>query len=61
MGLHDITLFDLDTNPVACGYTIVLTGWDRTLWCDFDYGNNLVTRCVGCRHTTDIWGFSYTP
>jgi hypothetical protein len=60
-GLHDVSVFDLSADPVECGYTVILTGWDRTLWNWFYYSSNLATRCPGCRHTNDAWSFKYVP
>jgi len=59
--LQEITVTNLTPNPVACGYTVILTGWDRTIWCGFSYSNNWASRCVGCGHATDTWTFNYTP
>jgi hypothetical protein len=59
-----VDIFDLppligETDPIDCGYTVLLTGWDRTLDCHFHYLANLAARCLGCRHTTDAWSFEY--
>jgi hypothetical protein len=59
--LHEVDVFDLDPNPVKCGYAVVLTGWDRTLWCWFTYPSNFASRCVHCRYQTDVWTFDYVP
>jgi hypothetical protein len=59
--LHAVTVFDLDANPVKCGYAVVLTGWDRTLWCWFTYASNFASRCVHCVYKTDVWSFDYVP
>jgi hypothetical protein len=61
VGLHEVSLADLVPNPVHCGYTVWLTGWDRTLVGDFNYPSNFASRCAGCRHTNDIWTFNYAP
>jgi hypothetical protein len=57
--LHQFSVFDLDPDPVACGYSLSLTAWDRTVWGWFTYPANFAHRCVGCRYTTDLWGFAY--
>jgi hypothetical protein len=59
--LHPVTVYDLDPNPVKCGYTVDLTAWDRTIWSWFHYHANFATRCVGCRHNGDSWTFEFTP
>ena len=62
--LHDVNVFDLVTSPeepVKCGYTVMLTAWDRTVSCGFTYPSNWISRCVGCRHTADAWSFDYDP
>jgi hypothetical protein len=59
--LHAVTVFDLAPDPVKCGYAVVLTGWDRTLWCGFTYSSNFASRCVHCVYHTDVWSFDYVP
>jgi hypothetical protein len=59
--LHGVSVFDLAAEPVECGYTVLLRGWDRTLMSKFDYPSNLATRCLGCVHTDDAWSFNFTP
>ncbi len=62
--LDEVNVWDLVTSPdepVPCGYTVTLTGWDRTLACYFTYGANHISRCLGCRHLTDAWTFDYRP
>ncbi|MBN1148870.1 MAG: hypothetical protein JXA78_16530 [Anaerolineales bacterium] len=61
VGLHNVDVFDLSSTAVDCGYTVLLTGWDRTLWSWFYYSSNLVTRCSGCRYTVDAWSFKFVP
>jgi hypothetical protein len=39
----------------------MLTAWDRTVSCGFTYPSNWISRCVGCRHTSDAWSFDYDP
>lgn len=57
--LHEVSVFHLATEPVACGYSVSLTAWDRTVWGWFTYPSNIALRCVGCRYSTDLWGFAY--
>ena len=57
--LHEVDLADLADPPVYCGYTVWLTGWDRTLVGSFYYPSNFATRCAGCRHTDDLWTFNF--
>ncbi|MCL7453657.1 MAG: hypothetical protein M8467_11490 [Anaerolineae bacterium] len=59
--LHEFTVFDLDPDPVKCGYSLSLTAWDRTVWGWFTYPSNFAHRCVGCRYDSDTWGFEYSP
>ncbi len=62
--LDEVNVWDLVTSPeelVPCGYTVTLTGWDRTLACHFTYGANHISRCLGCRHVMDAWTFDYEP
>jgi len=59
--LHEVDVGDLATDPVPCGYTVLLRAWDRTLSCGFTYPANLATRCLGCRHQDDFWTFWYEP
>jgi hypothetical protein len=59
--LHQVSVYDLTATPIKCGYTVLLTGWDRTVWCGFSYGANWASRCVGCRHNSDAWTFEFTP
>ncbi len=62
--LRTVDVFDLVTapeEPVKCGYAVVLTGWDRTLWCWFTYPSNHISRCSGCIWSTDTWTFDYVP
>ena len=61
VGLHDVTVFDVSADPVECGYAVWLTGWDRALVGGFNYTSNFASRCVGCRHTSDLWVFNYLP
>ena len=61
VGLHSVSVFDLDPDPVDCGYTVWLTGWDRALVGNFTYTSNFASRCVGCRHTCDLWTFNFVP
>jgi hypothetical protein len=62
VGLHEVSLFDLTATPVECGYTVELTGWDRTLVGGFNYPSNFASRCAGCRHSDSDWTFNYaTP
>jgi hypothetical protein len=61
VGLHDVDVFDLSSSPVDCGYTVILTGWDRTLWNWFNYATNVALRCAGCRYTSDAWSFKFVP
>jgi hypothetical protein len=58
--LGAVTVFDLAANPVECGYTVILTAWDRTLSCSFSFENNQAYHCPGCRHDGDAWTFNYT-
>jgi hypothetical protein len=59
--LHAVDVHDLAASPVECGYTVLVTAWDRTLSCGFNYPNNWISRCAGCRHTGDAWTFEYAP
>ena len=59
--LHEVTVMDLDPDPVPCGYTVWLRAWDRTLACNFTYPANFASRCLGCRHDEDFWTFWYEP
>lgn len=59
--LHEVTVYDLAATPVDCGYSVSLTGWDRTLSCGFSYPINHATRTVGTRHASDSWGFKFVP
>jgi hypothetical protein len=59
--LHEVDVFHLDSSPVACGYAVELTAWDRTRFCWFQYPSNTPSACNGCRYDDDLWGFSYTP
>jgi len=59
--LHEVSVFDLASAPVACGYAVSITAWDRTRYCWFSYPANVPSRCNGCRHSSDLWGFAYTP
>jgi len=59
--LHPVSLFDLSTNPIACGYTVQLMGWDRTVVGSFVYPANWASRCIGCRYGSDSWTFNYVP
>jgi len=59
--LHNVTVYDLAGSPVDCGYSVSLTGWDRTLSCGFSYPINHATRTVGTRHSSDSWGFKFVP
>jgi len=59
--IQDIDLTDLTPSPVACGYSVLLRGWDRTHVGSFIFPSNLPGRCSGCRYTDDLWAFSYSP
>jgi hypothetical protein len=59
--LHEVTVYDLAASPVDCGYSVSLTGWDRTLVCKFTYPINHPARDVGTRHSSDSWGFKFVP
>ena len=61
--LHPVDVHDLDPDPVECCYTVLLTAWERTLWCSFNFPNNQAYHCPGCGHTGDAWtfGFGITP
>ena len=59
--VREVTVMDLDADPVPCGYTVWLRAWDRTLACDFTYPANLAERCLGCRHDDDLWTFWWEP
>jgi hypothetical protein len=61
VGLHNVSVFDLSGGAVDCGYTVLLTGWDRALWNWFNYPSNLAMRCAGCRYTSDAWSFKFVP
>jgi hypothetical protein len=59
--LHEVSVFDLDASPMACGYMVELTAWDRTLVCTFKFTTNQAYHCPGCRHSGDPWTFKYEP
>ncbi len=59
--LHAVTVFDLDADPMDCGYGLWLTAWDRTLVCTFKFTTNQAYHCPGCRHSGDAWVFKYEP
>ena len=59
--LHEVDLNDLHTPAIACGYSVLLTAWDRTLVCNFKFPTNQAYHCPGCRHTGDAWTFNYEP
>jgi hypothetical protein len=59
--LHEVDLTDLHDPAIACGYSILLTAWDRTLVCNFKFPTNQAYHCPGCRHTGDAWTFNYEP
>ena len=59
--LHAVTVFDLAASPIACGYTVRLTAWERTLWTNFSFPGNQAYRHPAWRHTSDAWTFNYTP
>jgi hypothetical protein len=61
VGLHQVSVYDLDHTPVNCGYTVLLTAWDRTLHCAFSFANNHAYHSAGWRHNTDAWTFKYQP
>ena len=61
VGLHQVSVFELDASPVACGYTVMLRAWERTLWCDFKYASNQEYHYPGHRQAIDAWTFNYTP
>jgi len=59
--LRTVDVHDLDPNPVNCGYTVLLTAWDRTRHCTFSFDNNQADHSTGWRHRTDAWTFKYQP
>jgi hypothetical protein len=59
--LHAVDVHHLDDTPVECGYTVLLTAWERTLWCAFNFPNNQPYHYPGHRHDTDAWTFKYLP
>jgi hypothetical protein len=59
--LHNISLADLAAVPTACGYTVQLYAWDRTVVGGFNFPANFASRCVGCRFDDDTWTFDYAP
>jgi hypothetical protein len=59
--LHEVDLNDLHSPAMACGYSVMLTAWDRTLVCNFKFPTNQAYRCPGCRHSGDAWTFNYEP
>jgi hypothetical protein len=59
--MHPVSTFNLASNPVACGYTVSITAWERTLWCAFNFPSNQPYHYPGTRHNGDSWTFDYTP
>ncbi|MBN1640086.1 MAG: hypothetical protein JXA09_02530 [Anaerolineae bacterium] len=59
VGLGPVTVYDLDAEPVDCGYTVSLTAWERTLWCHFKFSTNQAYHYPGHRHDTDSWTFNF--
>ena len=59
VGLHQVDVFDLAVDPVPCGYSVWLTAWERTLWCNFNFPNNQEYHYPGYRHDNDAWTFNY--
>jgi hypothetical protein len=59
VNLHTVDVDDLATDPVDCGYTVIMRAWDRTIARNFNYSANHAGGCVGCRHDTDYWTFEY--
>lgn len=59
VNLHTVDVDDLATDPVDCGYTVIMRAWDRTIARNFNYSANHAGGCVGCRNDTDYWTFEY--